>query len=444
MQKKHVLGVVNFIFCIILAFFEIDAILGFCYTETTTMVISFSTKNYRSIKERIDFSMYKRGRKREMLQNSFHPDCLSSKQELLKSAVIYGANASGKSNLIRAVRAMQSVVQNKGVENPSTRILLEYFKLDKESSHEPILFEMELIARGAHYRYGFECTQEKIVSEWLYRQKKRMTLLFARVDNKFVESSPDFPELNAWNRVINDTELSLPENMLFLSTAAKVFAGGVCEAVQDWFENNLVVFSSDVYQKFLGYTLNALKDDHFSERISTLINKADFGIHNLTATIDDNTEESNSLSAKVATHHIVDGTSYSLDMFFNESEGTKKVFALSAPLIDILLKGKVLFIDELDAGLHPLLVSRLLEVFHDENTKNAQIIATAHSPSLLTETLFRRDQVWFANKLKNGVSTFVSLADFTGIRKNFSCIVKDYLHGCFGGIPYIKNLSVEK
>lgn len=407
------------------------------------MIISFSAKNYRSIKDRIDFSMRKRGQKQEIIQNTFHPSCLPGKEDLLKSAVIYGANASGKSNLIRAVMAMQAVVLQKGVENLDIKMLLEHFRLDKESQNEPILFEMELIAQNRRFRYGFECTQEKIVSEWLYGQKQRMTLLFARMNNQFVESSPDFTELNAWKRVINDTKLTLPENILFLSTAAKMFAGGACEAVQNWFEHNLVVFSTDVYQQFLGFTLQALSNDDFAKRISTLINKADFGIQDLTATID-NGSKTKQISAKVATHHIVDGTSYSLDMFFNESEGTKKVFALSAPLIDILLKGKVLFIDELDAGLHPLLVSHLLEVFHEENSKNAQIIATAHSPSILTETLFRRDQVWFANKQKNGVSTFQSLANFTGIRKNFSCIVKDYLHGCFGGVPYIKDLAVEE
>lgn len=407
------------------------------------MIISFSTQNYRSIKDRVDFSMLRRGQRNEIIQNSFHPECLSEKQNLLKSAVIYGANASGKSNLIRAVSAMQSVIQHKGVENPETKILLEHFRLDNTSQNEPILFEMELISHGRHFRYGFECTQEKIVSEWLYGQKKRMVLLFARKDNKFVESSPDFAELNAWFRIINETKLTLPENNLFLSTAAKMFAGGACEAVQDWFEHNLVVFSTDFYQQFLGYTLQSLRNDSVAKRISTLINKADFGIQDLTASVEE-ANKPNQISTKVATHHVIDGVSYSLDMFFNESEGTKKVFALSAPLIDILLKGKVLLIDELDAGLHPLLVSHLLEVFHEENSKNAQIIATAHSPAILTETLFRRDQVWFANKDKNGKSFFNSLADFTGIRKNFACIAKDYLHGCFGGVPYIKDLAVEE
>ena len=408
------------------------------------MIISFSAKNYRSIKNRVDFSLRKRGHGQEIIQNSFHPEGLPEKHELLKSAVIYGANASGKSNLIRAVAAMQSVIKHNGVENSDTRILLEPFRLDGNSRNEPILFEMELIADGRRFRYGFECRQEKIVSEWLYGQKKRMVLLFARKDNRFVESSPDFAELNAWTKIINGTKLNLPENKLFLSTAAKMFSGGACESVQNWFEHKLVVVSSDAYQQFLGYTLQSLKkDDSFAKRVSSLIRKADLGIQDLTVTVKDSNQP-NQISAEVQTHHVIDGVSYSLDMFFNESEGTKKVFALSAPLIDILLNGKVLFIDELDAGLHPLLVSHMLEVFHEENARNAQIIATAHSPALLTETLFRRDQVWFANKDKNGASFFNSLADFTGIRKNFACIVKDYLHGCFGGVPYIKDLAVEE
>jgi len=407
------------------------------------MFINFATKNFRSIKERIDFSMCKHGSNREIPQNRFHPECFADANDLLKSAVIYGANASGKSNLIRAVAAMQFVVRNKGVAGPETKIMLEPFKLDKESQYKPIFFEMELIARGKHFRYGFECTHEKIVSEWLYGKKKRMVLLFARKDNRFVKSSSEFVELNTWNRIINDTKLTLPENTLFLSTAAQMFSGGDCEAVQNWFENNLVVFSTDSIHQFMLYTLQALNDEFFAKRITALLNKADFGIQNLTARIDKK-DDGKQFSANVATSHIIDGTSYSLDMFFNESDGTQKVFALSAPLIDILSKGKVLFVDELDAKLHPLLVSNLLELFHEENTKNAQIIAAVHTPSILTETLFRRDQVWFANKLKSGASFFNSLADFPGVRKNFAGIVKEYLHGCFGGVPYIKELSIEK
>ena len=150
---------------------------------------------------------------------------------LLKSAVIYGANASGKSNLIQALTAMQSIVLHNGIGDRDVALLLEPFSLSEESVREPVFFELEMVANGRRYRYGFECTRDEIVSEWLYAQKQRMTLMFAREHNDFVDSSPEFAELKAWAKVLSDTKLNLPKNALFLSTAARMFAGGACEAV---------------------------------------------------------------------------------------------------------------------------------------------------------------------------------------------------------------------
>lgn len=403
------------------------------------MFILFRVKNFRSLRDEVEFSAVKRGQSKELSENCFHAEGMPSAMSLLKSSVIYGGNASGKSNLVSAVSTMQSVVRHRGVEDAHAKSLLEPFRLSDETIVAPILFEMELVAKGRRYRYGFECTRERIVSEWLYAQKQRMTLMFAREGGEFVASSPEFSELTAWRKILADTKLSLPPDALFLSTAARMFAGGACEAVQTWFEDTLVVLSAETYHRYLATTFRAMQDVEQARRISRLIAKADFGIHSVEAL----EQETPDGRAAIGTNHLVGERTYRLDMFRDESAGTQKVFALSASLLDVLKHGKALFIDELDASLHPLLVAQLVELFHNDNPANAQMLATAHSPSLLTESTFRHDQVWFASKEADGATRLVSLADFTGIRGNFTRIVKDYLHGCFGGVPYIKNLRTE-
>ena len=402
------------------------------------MFINFTVGNYRSFRDKVSFSMERHGQTKALPENSFGSPALPSRMSLLKSAVIYGANASGKSNLIQALTVMQSVVLHSGIGDREVALLLEPFGLSEKTVDEPVFFELEMVASGRRYRYGFECTRDEIVSEWLYAQKQRMTLMFARENDDFVDSSPEFAELRAWGKVLADTRLNLPKNALFLSTAARMFAGGACEAVQKWFERTLLIVSAHTYQQYLGMTFAAMKNSELADRISRLIATADLGIQKVEAG-----EADKNNASRIGTTHIVGDRSYHFDMFHHESSGTQKIFALSAPLLDVLKNGKVLFIDELDASLHPLLVSQLIEMFQGNNPANAQMVATTHSPSILTETMLRHDQVWFVGKDGEGASVLASLADFTGIRGNFTRITKDYLHGCFGGIPYIKNLNVE-
>ena len=137
--------------------------------------------------------MEKHGQTTELPENFFGDSALPSRMSLLKSAVIYGANASGKSNLIQALTAMQSVVLHSGVGDREVALMLEPFALSEKTLGEPVFFELEMVASGRRYRYGFECTREAIVSEWLYAQKQRMTLMFARESNEFVDSSPSLP-----------------------------------------------------------------------------------------------------------------------------------------------------------------------------------------------------------------------------------------------------------
>lgn len=361
----------------------------------------------------------------------------------MKSAIIYGANASGKSNLIRAVAAMKLIVLQGVISAPVVREFLEPFLLTDAPWSTPTVFEMEFICDGQRYRYGFACTNSAIESEWLMRKQKRMKPLFIREKNTFTEKSPELQELNAWNKVIKNTQLSLSSEALFVSTAAKMFDQGICSKVWNWFSQKLRVIAAHDFEPFYGNTLLALKSGTGAEEIARLIQKADLGITNLIHRIEDDGLSQTRLKAKIETEHVVNGQTYTLDMFRHESDGTKKIFALSSFLIDVLRDGQILLIDELDAGLHPLLLKHLIELFHDENLKGAQLIATSHSPSMLTENNFRRDQIWFVDKKADGSSHLASLADFTHIRGNYQRIVQDYLRGCFGGVPYIQDLKVD-
>lgn len=404
------------------------------------MLIQFTIGNYRSIRDVQGVTMVARGTLRHEPQNLFQVEAYS--HPLLKSAILYGANASGKSNLVRGMLAMQALVRKCGVQDNQAKVLLAPFRLTESPDTTPLHVEMELISQGQRFRYGFECLPERIVSEWLYAQKRRMVLMFARKDNCFVHQSPDCTELAAWNKILADTTLTLPEDALFLPTAAKMFSGGACEKVCNWFENTLVILSADTFHQYLDYTLASIRQPDMARKVERLIEKADFGINALQPIFEENSTASGR-GTQVVTKHQIQNKSYTLDMFNDESQGTQKVFALSAPLLDVLNRGKVLIIDELDASLHPLLASQLIDLFHSSNHANAQIIATAHSPSLLTETTFRRDQVWFVNKNDEGATSFVSLASFSGIRGNFNQIVRDYLHGCYGAVPTIPNLNLE-
>jgi len=405
------------------------------------MIINFSVGNYRSIKSISKFTMQQRGSKTQALENTFKANGLPSSSGLLKSSIIYGANASGKSNLLRALAAMRNIIVYPKKQDEINDYDVEAFAFDEESIKSPTFFELEFIASGKRYRYGFECDSNKIHSEWLFVQKKRMTLLFTRENNKFVNGAKDFSELQAWTQLTNNSQLTIPENALFLVVAAKIFAGGHCENVFKWFAETLVILFTESYHRYLPYTIKSMNDVGKNQQISSFIRKADFGINAIQRIEKAEIENTGGYKElQVKTTHSINGKNYQLDLLHNESDGTKKVFALSGPLLDVIENGKVLFIDELDAGLHPLLVNQILDIFHKNNPQNAQIIATAHSPSILTELQFRRDQIWFVNKQKDGSSEIVSLTDFSGIRGNFSKIVKDYLHGCFGGVPYIKDL----
>lgn len=408
------------------------------------MLIQFSVQNFRSFKDENVLSLDMVGSGKYSDTNAFHCEGLAPKKKLLKSAIIYGANASGKSNLVRALSVMRNIIRKGGVGDDFADFLLEPFRLAEDTYGKPRTFEVEFLHNQRQYRYGFSCTPSSIEAEWLWVKKKRMTLLFAREKNTFVERSSTFEELNAWEKAVAGTKLSLPMETLFLATASKMFKGGACSEVINWFNEGIVIVNTDSYKNLMGTVFERLQKGESPSGFVRFLRNADFGINDFKHSISDiSDEKERKMEVQIVTEHVVNGKSYELDLFLNESEGTKKIFALAGMILDALKNGTTLVLDELDAQLHPLLIKHLIGLFHEGNTTGAQLIATAHSPAILTENNFRRDQIWFIDKNSDGGSRLVSLADFTHIRGNYHRIVQDYLRGCFGGVPYIQDLKVD-
>lgn len=380
---------------------------------------------------------------------------------LLKSAVIYGNNASGKSNLLKATRFMKVIILNSFrealMENNEREFPLEKFALNTKSEQESGYFEISFIHKGTKYRYGFEIDYNKIVAEWLFHTTGKEVYLFKRDHQKIEINKSAFIEGLG-------KEEDVKENVLFLSYLASL-GKEISTHVVDWFKKfNFVNGIHDLGNK--QYTINKLKSDkeflnwvlHFVKYLEitslstteedviglqTLREKEkDEEIINLLSSIQKIQSKQPKREQLIAFHRKYDENNLLIESIpFNfdrqESEGTKKLLYLLGPWYDTLQNGKVLIIDELDARLHSHLTLRLINFFHQFNKSNAQLICAVHDISLLNKETFRRDQIWFVEKNQFGASELVSLGDFkTDKVRNKSAFDKNYLEGKYGAIPY--------
>jgi AAA15 family ATPase/GTPase len=422
--------------------------------EEADMLIEFSVGNYRSFKERVTFSMVAANLvsqdKNLDINNVFAVD---EELSLVKSAAIYGANASGKSNLAKALQFMQWFMVNSSKETQSTEAIgVEKFKLSTETDNQPSFFEIVFLLDGQQHRYGFTANREKVVSEWLfYVPKTRETQLFSRQDRNF-----DIAKVYKADGIAAKTRT----NALFLSVSAQ-FNVEKSESILDWltYQVNLI---SGLDDENLSTTVSCLIDKQHHSEIIELIQKLDLGIagieveqihardvlkdvsdpqqKRLLRMLSKNNIALNTIST---THRKFDsqGQQISLEEFDiddEESDGTKKIFALSSLLIETLKNAKILIIDEFDARLHPLMSRSIVELFNsnDTNPHNAQLIFMTHDTNLLSNKIFRRDQIWFTEKDRYGATSLYSLAEYKV--RNDASFESDYIKGKYGAIPYIQ------
>lgn len=422
------------------------------------MLIEFSVANYRSFKDKVTFSMVAAN----IVAKDKHLDeanvfAVDDELKLLKSAAIYGANASGKSNLGQALSFMKWFMVNSSKETQSTeKINVERFRLSTETDEQPSLFEIVFLIDKKKYRYGFEVNRDRVVSEWLfYVPKQRETKLFERNNN--------FIRINAKTYKADGIQEKTRHNALFLSVSAQ-FNVKIAEQILAWLTNKLKIISGLRDDNHLIDTVQqCLAEDKNKEEILSLIRKLDLGIdgvevkeREITSDIlpdefPDELKKALIKSGRRATsirtlHRKFDAQGHhtSMELFSlneQESEGTKKIFALGGPLFDTLSNGKVLVIDEFDARLHPLISRAIVDLFNsnETNPNNAQFIFMTHDTNLLSNKIFRRDQIWFTEKNRQGATDLYSLAEYN--IRNDASFESDYIKGRYGAIPYIMNLN---
>jgi hypothetical protein len=365
----------------------------------------------------------------------------TNKYCLLPAAVIYGANSSGKSNVLIALLTMRQVLLDSVRLNPNDELDFKPFLLDTVSADEPTSFEIQFFQDDILYRYGFDYNRTHICKEWLYEKKKgqREYNLFLRVDNEFEVSDTCFHEGVG-------KESATPSNRLFVSLVAQL-NGPKSMRILEWFHNCNYIsgLSSKGYE---GFSLKMFKEklDGYSQALD-FFHHTQLGFNDLI--VSEKSISEKPLFEVKTTHNIYDehGAVHAIGSFDKdemESEGTKKVIEMSGPIFDTLKSGKLLIVDELDAKLHPLLTRCILQLFmsRDTNPNGAQLIFATHDTNLLNLNYLRRDQIWFTEKDETEASDLYSLVEFkdesgTKIRNDRS-IQKDYINGRYGAIPFFK------
>ena len=421
------------------------------------MLIEFSVGNYLSIKDRQTLRL-------DASSISEYKDQLidAGRYQLLRSAVIYGANASGKSNLLKAMAAMREIVMT-SVEKSSTAIIeVEPFLLHTETESAPSYFEILFLLDGTRYRYGFDADPIAVRAEWLYvARKEQEKPLFLR-ENDGIEVYKEFKDGKG-------LEAKTRHNALFLSVCDQ-FNGLIAKQIVSWFGRFSAVsgLSHDTLRSF---SINTMEGERNAE-ILAFISQVDIGFNEINIEKESFDHEHEGLTSftgdlkqkllyalrgnyrkKVKTSHqkydekgrLVGHVLFDMDE--SESSGTNKLFDFAGPIFDTLHNGGVLIVDELDAKLHPLMTQAIIRLFNDPTTNpnNAQLIFATHDTNLLTYGGFRRDQIYFTEKDQYGATCLYSLVEYQEengdkVRKDRS-FEKDYIQGRYGAIPFIGDLS---
>lgn len=420
------------------------------------MLIEFSFGNFRSFKDLTTLSMVaaRIRSKDETLDKKENVYVIDSKLSLLKSKAIHGANASGKSNIVKALVTFLQMIRHSVKNEEIIQQLVEPFKLNRDWSGNPTFFQIVVknLNDAATYRYGFEIQDQKILSEWLFVKKGRENVPYLRREGMIVSVNPAFKEAKKYEQLSRkeDSEIFRP-NSLFLTAVAALggtFAKNVIKVVCDI---NVISGLNDPQNKEILQKM--LQEQDLKAKILQLLKAAGFDIENIEAKNDIEEKEDRRLESppkktpKFTTQKaILDATGrkvaiYSDDLEKWESEGTKEFIYRTPFLIQTLSSGNTLVMDEFDARLHPNLTKKIVSVFNsnETNPKGAQLIFVTHDSNLLRDGL-RRDQICFVDKDKLNASFIRTLVEFKGVRNDTS-FEKPYLNGEYGGVPVLNRFN---
>lgn len=421
------------------------------------MLIQFSFNNYKCFKDETVLNLVAPYSKKN--KDYFHT--LNRRNSILKSAVVYGANASGKTKLFEAFQFFKFFIcpPNRDQRVP----ILDYwqtkydaFRLNTDSKHDSSFFEAIFLIDDIQYRYGVELNDSDVLSEWLYSKKIREKYVFIREKDLPVKFNREQINSKIADNILSADMVSPTSSFL---AVLKTFNEPLASKIVSWFNHVIVISANDIR---IPESLHHLKTN--KKEIVSFLKSFDFNIEDLKPhemNIDDLPVKIKSMiSEKDKSGTWYDGFSTSHkcynslyervdDVWFSlerdESFGTNRLFWLSSAIISSIQNGTVLFIDEFDSGIHTIIASKLIELFYRSHSK-AQLIFNTHNSSLLTykndqgKMLFLKDQVFFVNKNRYGESTLSALTDF-GSSSN-SNLETLYLDGNFGGVPYINDNSL--
>ncbi len=426
------------------------------------MLISYSISNYKSLKTEQTLSMLPVTSMKEYADNNISLTKLNEKSmtKVLNSAVVYGPNGSGKSSFIESLQCLRRFVLTSSKMNPSDSIPeLIPFQFTEEVS--PTSFDLMFIVDHVRYQYKLSTTKHYVVSEELYSFPKKK--LFSRMRDSNGNYDYTVNRTHVAGKSTADVWAEMTrDNGLLLSTAIQL-NNKTLKPVFDWFKHTLHT-SMNLLSSFNETSEACFESDSLKERVLTLLDKADTGITNISITKEEIVEEEffsqlkdapirDEMKTVIRDAFMEDEDKTYLDTkmkhgynipnsmldLSEESDGTKKLYSLSVPLIKALDEGQVVVIDELGENLHPLLVKRIIELFHSPeiNKNGAQLIFSSHDPMLKDYASLRRDQVWFTEKNQEHATELFALSDFSvRFSKNFS---KAYLLGEFDAIPHINS-----
>lgn len=427
------------------------------HASSPSVLLDFRAENVRSFRDDFEFSMLATPMAEADYVRSVTWREAGSPIDVLPAAGAFGANASGKSNLLRAMADMRTLVlQSFRRGMPGAPISRSPFLLDESHPGAPSRFEVNIVLHGVRHEYGFIIDDERVLEEWAYRYPKgRAALLFRRVGDDIDAGSVD----RAKTRAVHEL---LRPNALFLSTAASA-NHGTLTPLYAWFSRNLVLAQADSRPWRQAVTTKMLEDDDSKERVLALLRAADLGIVSAQRrTPDPILEERMRRALRILSgveeepdaddgpifedlgvellHRGADNTEVAMAAE-DESLGTLVWFGVIGPVVQALETGSVFLADELDASLHPALVAQLIQLFQreDSNPRRAQLIFNSHDTSLLdgaaSGRLLGRDQIWFTEKEDGGATRVYPLADLAP--RKHEAVGKRYLEGRYGATPIL-------
>lgn len=421
------------------------------------MLIEFSVTNFRSFKEKQTLTLAASKYFREHGEFNCFDSGVKGLPKLLRSAVIYGPNASGKSNLIASLSFVKFMVLSstkkiqEGDELDIVPFLLDQTSKDKDSE-----FELIFLEGGIRYQYGFALNRKRVCREWLIAYPEgRPQKWFERVYKP--DTNVDTYEFGLkfqGGRLRQDWKSATRSNALFLSVAVQ-FNSEQLKPIFNWFQKRLRTINSPIFLR-PEYTISICEKENGKKSVIDFLNAADLSIADLAIDKENVSHENLPEDVPNAIKEKLRKDKSNLDLIDlkfmhknsetgelvpinvqNESQGTKNLFAFAGPWLDVIGNDKILFVDEIDSSLHPLIVHQLVRLLHRSGSK-AQLVFTTHDTTILSQDIMRRDQIWFIEKDKSNASKLYPLSDFK-VREH-EALERGYLHGRYGAIPIVKEL----